>query len=302
MAENLGLKEWPVKKIRRCTSSTDAKMTIQYTFPSSSKILDIAEELSKNSKDENINTLLRLLFAVVKLVKQIHNMKWLMVDLTGKYVFIVDKQEIPKALMVRIGRMHSLPQECDIQEDSIIVNQDLQDMLYWLPKEVIGHNELSCGSDVYTMAMLFYEVFSVLSGRDRLDCVPFGNKHKSKLLEHLIDGHVPEKPELCPSWLYEEVMLKCWDLDRTSRPHVDEIISLFSSKLDSSDASLTSASGSTCSYKGTDQSSPHRGEGYLDVVANSSVSSQDHDDYHKPLEDDEGHYEIINENFLQHNN
>ncbi|XP_062598126.1 tyrosine-protein kinase Fes/Fps-like, partial [Saccostrea cucullata] len=68
----------------------------QYTFPSSSNILCIAEEMSKNSKEENVNTLLRLLFAVVKHVKQIHSMKWLMVDLTGKYVFIVDKQDMPR--------------------------------------------------------------------------------------------------------------------------------------------------------------------------------------------------------------
>ncbi|XP_062596478.1 uncharacterized protein LOC134257922 [Saccostrea cucullata] len=298
LAENLGLKECAVKKIRRCSSSTDAKMIIQYTFPSSSNILCIAEEMSKNSKEENVNTLLRFLFAVVKHVKQIHSRKWLMVDLIGKYVFIIDKQEMPKALMIRIGRMQSLPQECNIQEYSIIVNQDLQDMLYWLPKEVIGHNELSCGSDVYTMAMLFYEVFSVLSGRERLDCVPFGNKHKSKLLEHLNEGQVPEKPDLCPSWLYDEVMLKCWDLDRTCRPHVDEIISLFSSKLDLSDAPLSSASGSISSYKGFDESNSNRGDGYLDVT-HSSDSPHTHNDYHNPLEDEEEHYDLIDENLLQ---
>lgn len=52
---------------------------------------------------------------------------------------------------------------------------------YRLPIEVIGHGELSTGSDVYTMAMLFYEFFMAISGNDRLQSIPFSYKHRSQV-------------------------------------------------------------------------------------------------------------------------
>ena len=50
-----------------------------------------------------------------------------------------------------------------------------------MPREVIANGEFSTGSDVYTMAMLFYEFYMALSGTDRLQCVPFCNKHRTRV-------------------------------------------------------------------------------------------------------------------------
>ena len=51
-----------------------------------------------------------------------------------------------------------------------------------MPREVIGNGEFSAGSaQCYTMAMLFYEFYMALSGTDRLQCVPFCTKHRTRV-------------------------------------------------------------------------------------------------------------------------
>lgn len=54
-------------------------------------------------------------------------------------------------------------------------------LLTRLPMEVIGHGEVSTGSDVYTLAMLFYEFYTALSGTKRLQCRPFSKMHPSRV-------------------------------------------------------------------------------------------------------------------------
>lgn len=92
--------------------------------------------------------------------------------------------------------------------------------------EVIGHGEVSTGSDVYTLAMLFYEFYMALCGTELLQCRPFSKMHPSRILSHLQDGNIPDRPENCPKWLYDKVMKPCWDQDRTCRPTATEILTI----------------------------------------------------------------------------
>lgn len=48
-----------------------------------------------------------------------------------------------------------------------------------LPREVISFGQLSRGSDVYTLAMLFYQVYMAFSVHNDLQTVPFSRKHRS---------------------------------------------------------------------------------------------------------------------------
>lgn len=55
-----------------------------------------------------------------------------------------------------------------------------------LPREVISFGHLSRGSDVYTMAMLFYQVYMAFSGHNDLQTVPFVRRHRSCVNRRLI--------------------------------------------------------------------------------------------------------------------
>ena len=64
---------------------------------------------------------------------------------------------------------------------TVHICESLSSFVSRLPREVIGNGEFSAGSDVYTMAMLFYEFYMALSGTDRLQCVPFCTKHRTRV-------------------------------------------------------------------------------------------------------------------------
>ncbi|XP_062581367.1 uncharacterized protein LOC134243146 [Saccostrea cucullata] len=187
--------------------------------------MDLVPLYVNNAHGEE-NYHLRIIHQVACLVKRMHEKRWLLVDITGKSIYIQEENGL-KACQIRIGRMLRLPSG----EDSIKCARKLEDIMYWLPKEVIGHGEISTGSDVYTMAMLFYEFYMAVSGNDQLQCVPFSYKHRSQILSHLNDGHSPYRPPACPEWLYKEVMKPCWDQDRTSRPSAADIESIIARKI-----------------------------------------------------------------------
>ncbi|XP_062571924.1 uncharacterized protein LOC134233858 [Saccostrea cucullata] len=215
---------WPPVKQPFYTTQ-EGKVILKYSFPAAKNIMDCVSIYVNNAQEEE-NHHLRIVHQVACLVKRMHEKRWLLVDLTGKSIYIIREKKDFKACQLRIGRMLRLPSGAD----SIKCDRKLEDIMHWLPKEVIGHGEISTGSDVYTMAMLFYEFYMAVSGNDQLQSVPFSYKHRSQILSHLNDGHFPNRPPACPEWLYEEVMKPCWDQDRTSRPSAADIESIIARK------------------------------------------------------------------------
>ena len=45
-----------------------------------------------------------------------------------------------------------------------------------------------------------------------------------------MEGHVPDCPPRCPEWLYKEIMIPCWDQDRTHRPSAADVLELIAGK------------------------------------------------------------------------
>ncbi|XP_062572025.1 uncharacterized protein LOC134233952 [Saccostrea cucullata] len=215
--------KWP--PVKHSFTTQEVKVILKCRFPAAKNIIDLVPLYVNNAQGEE-NYRLRIVHQVACLVKRMHEKRWLLVDITGKSIYIQEENDY-KACQIRIGRMLRLPSG----EDSIKCARKLEDIIYWLPKEVIGHGEISTGSDVYTMAMLFYEFYMAVSGNDQLQSVPFSYKHRSQILSHLNDGHVPDRPPACPEWLYEEVMKPCWDQDRTSRPAAADIESIIARKI-----------------------------------------------------------------------
>ncbi|KAK3086126.1 hypothetical protein FSP39_013911 [Pinctada imbricata] len=90
-------------------------------------------------------------------------------------------------------------------------------------------------SDVYMLAMVFYEYYSAVGLRrfgsndqsiSKTATVPFASVEYNQMLEKLLSGELPLKPSECPLWLYENIMVPCWSQERTSRPSISQIVSL----------------------------------------------------------------------------
>nr|XP_034336350.1 tyrosine-protein kinase receptor svh-2 [Crassostrea gigas]XP_034336351.1 tyrosine-protein kinase receptor svh-2 [Crassostrea gigas] len=220
-AEKMGILEWPPeKRVNHGGSAKDeVEITLNYRVPTAKNILDLSPQLN----DYQINSIdIDIIYNITSLVEKMHQKRWIMVDIVGKYIHIQENNNF-KVCQLRIGRMVRLPTD----EDSVMLESyELHDIMHWLPMEVIGHGEVSTGSDVYTLAMLFYEFYMALCGTDFLQCRPFSKMHPSRILSHLQDGNIPDRPENCPKWLYDKVMKPCWDQDRTCRPTATEILTI----------------------------------------------------------------------------
>ncbi|XP_062572072.1 uncharacterized protein LOC134234030 [Saccostrea cucullata] len=52
-----------------------------------------------------------------------------------------------------------------------------------------------------------------------------------QILGVLNEGQKPEKPEKCPGWLYDDVMIPCWHSDRSCRPSICDIVGIMSERI-----------------------------------------------------------------------
>lgn len=77
-----------------------------------------------------------------------------------------------------------------------------------LPREVISFGHLSRGSDVYTMAMLFYQVYMAYSLQDDLKTVPFARRHRSGVNRRFLLFKIYlEFMQHVISWIYKSITL-----------------------------------------------------------------------------------------------
>eukprot|EP00116_Pleurobrachia_bachei_P007096 sb/3467358/ len=85
----------------------------------------------------------------------------------------------------------------------------------WTPVEAIRHRRYSEKSDVYSMGVVLWEMFTF--GEE-----PWGNLTNEQVLEKLHDQKKMERPHSCPDLVYK-TMLKCWDDDFMKRPTFSEL-------------------------------------------------------------------------------
>lgn len=91
--------------------------------------------------------------------------------------------------------------------------------IQWLAYEVLKDQEASAKSNVWSYAVLVWEVFQLGFGYP-YDIINF---RVSDLRTRLENGDRPKKPRICPADLYK-LMLECWELIPEIRPGFDVII------------------------------------------------------------------------------
>ncbi|XP_061188790.1 uncharacterized protein LOC133196963 [Saccostrea echinata] len=208
---------------------------LKYMYPKAVNIL----KLLKGNVSHHSSA--KMLLAVARLVQRMHAKRWLMVALIAKNIYIQHQENQYRAFLVKLGTMVRLPETPDINQGSIRVSDRFEDMIFWIPREVISFGELSTGSDI---------------------------------LGVLNEGQKPEKPEKCPGWLYDDVMIPCWHSDRSCRPSACDIVEIMTKRI-SENQDITSSSLKTDkrSFNNRDDTSPERiteeqnlDGGYLDAI------------------------------------
>ena len=85
----------------------------------------------------------------------------------------------------------------------------------WYPPESIQYRKFSIESDVYSLGIFFWEVWS-------LGKTPFWELNNPQVAECVVEGKRPNKPELCPASVFE-LMKACWAKSPTDRPTVGDL-------------------------------------------------------------------------------
>ncbi|XP_071949794.1 tyrosine-protein kinase HTK16-like [Antedon mediterranea] len=89
----------------------------------------------------------------------------------------------------------------------------------WYAPESIYYGQFSHASDVWSFGVTLWEMYS-------MGDQPYGEKMGADVIKFIEDGNRLEKPEMCPQWVYE-VMLKCWEYRKESRPTFETLCEMF---------------------------------------------------------------------------
>ncbi|XP_061188789.1 uncharacterized protein LOC133196962 [Saccostrea echinata] len=299
--EKMGIIADTLSREKGSISGKGIDNVLKYMYP---KAVNILKLLKGNVSHHSCAM---MLLAVAQLVQKMHAKRWLIVALRAKNIYIQHQENQYRAFLVKLGTMVRLPETPDINQGSIRVSDRFEDMIFWIPREVISFGELSTGSDVYTMAMLFYQVYMAFSGHDELQTVPFARNYKSQILGVLNEGQKPEKPEKCPDWLYDDVMIPCWHSDRSCRPSACDIVEIMTKRI-SENQDITSSSLKTDkrSFNNRDDTSPERiaeeqnlNGGYLDATDTKKQQCCEYDMLGQTVEDQ--YDDIANTNSTKEN-
>jgi len=146
----------------------------------------------------------------------------------------------------------------------------------WASPEVLTQGECTSKSDVFSFAVLIWELFQ--KGQ-----IPWEGLSNVEVLQNILDGERLSKPNNCPDHLYE-LMIKCWTENPRDRPTfvqvLKELLEIFGSHLvlknpyDSS-GSRNSKSNDTDSSNSSSNSSSDGSEELHDGISGVDSMSSD---------------------------
>ncbi|XP_069114479.1 uncharacterized protein [Argopecten irradians] len=229
------IRHWPVVvQNYPSTGVMDFNCTLVYGCDQGENILEfaLANRLGSPSVPENMTKYYRILQSLARLISGMHAKDFILRDLCASNVFFCESSG--KVFLPRLGRILHLGSNCTLDDSTL--SEKPPNRNRWMPIEVLQSAQYSKQSDMYMFAMTLYEFFMALDSLTRnpntniLKTVPFATVKTNLLLEHLYRGQIPQRPLLCPVWLYE-IMQNCWDRDRTRRPNIDDVESMLQERL-----------------------------------------------------------------------
>jgi len=85
----------------------------------------------------------------------------------------------------------------------------------WVAPEVLEYRKFSSASDVYSLAVVFYEIYTAGP--------PWPSKTNMEALRAVIKAERMEQPRNCPDSVYK-LWLKMWDQERQNRPTYQNLL------------------------------------------------------------------------------
>ncbi|XP_048759383.2 uncharacterized protein LOC125668981 [Ostrea edulis] len=222
--------------------SADGFKQIHYKFPRSRHLLDI---VLHKERGDTIGPYIELLYELAKHIDSFHSAGWIFRCLRAKNIWILETKEgkqINQTIVVpKFGKYRMIASsDFNIHLEQIKVERlEEGDGIQWLPIEAIKAGLYSKESDVYAFGMITWEVMSafeqegVLYDQDEereIKCIPFNYQKPEKILQHLIEGYIPEKNVKCPDWFYREVTRPCLLHQKIDRPSMKTIVQILETR------------------------------------------------------------------------
>ncbi|XP_048764539.2 uncharacterized protein LOC125672347 isoform X2 [Ostrea edulis] len=223
--------------------SADGFKQIHYKFPRSTHLLDI---VLHKERGETIGPYIELLYELANHIDSFHSAGWIFRCLRAKNVWILETKKREQTIVVpKFGKYRVIASsDFDIHLEQIKVERPEEaDGIQWLPIESIKAGLYSKESDVYAFGMITWEVMSafgqegVVYDQDEereLNCIPFNYQQSENILQHLIEGYIPEKNVKCPDWFYRDVTRPCLLHQKIDRPSMKTIVQILGTRLDKS--------------------------------------------------------------------
>ena len=86
--------------------------------------------------------------------------------------------------------------------------------------ESLSCNRINKESDIWSFGVLVWEIYSY-------GCTPYPTLPPEQILDKLTSGYRMEKPKECDPYIYENVLLKCWNMNPKQRPKFSDLIQVF---------------------------------------------------------------------------
>uniref|UniRef100_A0A1I7YI02 Protein kinase domain-containing protein n=1 Tax=Steinernema glaseri TaxID=37863 RepID=A0A1I7YI02_9BILA len=154
----------------------------------------------------NVQQLIRFAFQICIGLEYLASQKILHRDLNAKHVLVTADDS------VKIGQFRHATSAANHSKS--LERTDVN-ALRWMSPEVLRAQHFSNASDVWSMGVVFYEIFSVGG-------FPYANISNCDLLDLLDQGHRLERPPNSPDDLYQ-LMCACWKTEPSERPNCRQI-------------------------------------------------------------------------------
>ncbi|KAK0411539.1 hypothetical protein QR680_005702 [Steinernema hermaphroditum] len=154
----------------------------------------------------NVQQLIRFAFQICVGLEYLASQKILHRDLLAKHILVTADDS------VKIGQFRHASSAANHSKS--LERTDVN-ALRWMSPEVLRAQHFSHASDVWSMGVVFYEIFT-------LGGFPYSNITNCDLLDRLDQGHRLEKPSNSPNEMYS-IMMDCWKTEPSDRPSCQKI-------------------------------------------------------------------------------
>lgn len=178
---------------------------------------DLGKYLAINKESLQVSDLENMSLQVLRGMCYLESKKVLHRDLAARNILVTlnDTRVVLKIADFGLGRkMEANPIYTSSQQTAVPIR--------WAAPEVIMSSTYSPASEVWSFAIVLWEIFSFAE-------LPYQGLSNAEVIEKVKEGFRLSSPENCPSWI-DSIIQSCWNSDPSKRPDFTSILKEFESK------------------------------------------------------------------------